>query len=762
MFARKLNQETRYRYIEFAIFALLFFYLYIITSMAFAFDDAHMASLERGKALISGGYFKAALSISSDYISMGRFQISHFVQIPIYMLPMYGMRLFIILMTILDVFLFGKIMYQFTKSYAIKLYSMIFMIAFFQIVGNNYSQMFGLGGLIQNLTAIFLISILFLGKYHETKKTRYIFLSCILFLILVLYYESCLVFFPIYLIINYYYTKKVKAAVKYTVPYFCIFVAWIFFNIYLRSQAQVQYEGTAMNWQLESMAVAFLKQIVSAIPLSNMLFVNGFGYIAQMIKDIQPFDIVKAVLFATIIYFVWNISKNQRQNKLDLKSLFILLLLGLFTVALPAVPVALSQLYQGEIQFGKPHFIAFVECFGLLISFFAVYKIVFRNIESKKKGKIILKIVRIAIVSLFAFIILLNSVYARNQVELVNQTYGRERIPLENALESGILNDVEDDAVIVNYGITLPQNNTYYQRFYATYAQKVMDVYEMDLYKGKIIDNMADYDVVMRTGDAVYIRPEKEHTYVVQIDQLEYDYIKMGEVISIVLDADSRSVQDFLVNDVKISLSPSAGNGDFDYIVYYTTVNQYGIEEDESKLIKREEVLTDSSDENILDIDFDGQNVLMNSIVFNRYISYKPGECVSFSGQTADSGISLVKNWSQKESWGRWSVGDAAKIGIVLNEQNDYLLKIEALGYHTLNGKPCEVYINGKLLGIIELTDKPQTYELNIDKKDVDPQLYAQEIKFKIDSPISPKQVGGGEDDRILGIGIKYVELQKQ
>ena len=120
--------------------------------------------------------------------------------------------------------------------------------------------------------------------------------------------------------------------------------------------------------------------------------------------------------------------------------------------------------------------------------------------------------------------------------------------------------------------------------------------------------------------------------------------------------------------------------------------------------------------------------------------------------------IFLVDGWALPEPWGTWTLGHDAQLLVPLpkgDNLNELELSIQPF-INTLHPTLLVRYSvnNGPLLYRSWNIDQPQSaFKIPITKKDVT--LGYLNIQFHIENPQSPKQLGQGEDMRMLGFGLK-------
>ena len=116
---------------------------------------------------------------------------------------------------------------------------------------------------------------------------------------------------------------------------------------------------------------------------------------------------------------------------------------------------------------------------------------------------------------------------------------------------------------------------------------------------------------------------------------------------------------------------------------------------------------------------------------------------------------------SGNEDWGVWSVGNVAKLSLCmpLSKPQSLVLDLRAFFGPKQVNQVLEWQIDG---GAIQKAVLNQ-FERSIIKIPIPPSAYGKDwlyISIKIPNAISPKVLGLGADDRLLGIGLKQVVFE--
>jgi len=120
--------------------------------------------------------------------------------------------------------------------------------------------------------------------------------------------------------------------------------------------------------------------------------------------------------------------------------------------------------------------------------------------------------------------------------------------------------------------------------------------------------------------------------------------------------------------------------------------------------------------------------------------------------------------WAEPEKWGTWSIRELANISLPNPPNGPFILNIyaNALLPNKKTGLNVQIMINNQFITNWNLT-KPNNNIISIElnnkilQSSIDGRL---NIKFKNLNPTSPKLLGLGLDDRLLGIGLKSISLR--
>ena len=144
--------------------------------------------------------------------------------------------------------------------------------------------------------------------------------------------------------------------------------------------------------------------------------------------------------------------------------------------------------------------------------------------------------------------------------------------------------------------------------------------------------------------------------------------------------------------------------------------------------------------------------------------SYKLGDTIAF-GVDGDAESYTTRGWAEPEPWGRWSVGDEARLVLRLAAAPKRDLEIDAdVGALILPTRPevsAEVSVNGTPLGTWRFgagdTSRQRTLTV---PRDLVAGVRVIVVDFKLDHVISPRELGASSDPRRLALGFRTLTVR--
>ncbi len=146
-------------------------------------------------------------------------------------------------------------------------------------------------------------------------------------------------------------------------------------------------------------------------------------------------------------------------------------------------------------------------------------------------------------------------------------------------------------------------------------------------------------------------------------------------------------------------------------------------------------------------------------------LSYNLGEKIFF--KTDDNGMQKVpfrgQGWSGIESWGTWTIGHNADLFFALEDDidSDLIMTTKATAFRPGGYQLVDVSVNNEMVGALNFKHSEiMEYNIKIPKK-LSTKSEIMNINFNIHNPASPEQYGLSNDNRLLGIGLVWLQIDK-
>ena len=367
---RFIRKVLCYKY-EILIILFSFAYLLPVLNSGYYYDDIFNSTIRGSMINGDASSFKISTDTLGAWFNAGRVFPSSFYCYILFDLcastpnPLLAYKLFLVITTLMDVLALGVFIKQITGSKKAKLICMLACVLFLQVAVTFYNAIYSFHALLQ-LTVLFgLLSLVFLVKYLNTKKIRYIIFSIIFFLIALLMYEVGFAFIIPALILPILLCQK-KERIKNCLPHAIAAAAVMAVNVYARMKASGGYGGVTVSLSdLSLVSVTFLKQLLGAVPLTQTLFTDGM-FTGVMKQPIGFYDIVMLVCFAALAILI--VFKERKEDTVfDKRKVWLLITTGLSLWIIPSALISVSDRYQRELVFGTSHLPAYAEYFGVII-----------------------------------------------------------------------------------------------------------------------------------------------------------------------------------------------------------------------------------------------------------------------------------------------------------------------------------------------------------------------------------------------------------
>lgn len=571
MIERFLNFVSRYKY-EFLIMVFAFVYLYPVLNSGFVNDDiynslTHGASVNRGESVWS---FIA--ENESYWFQHGRvFPLGPLITLLFDVLALTGdislyYKLYIVLMTLVNIWLCGVLTEKITHSKRLKLFVMLVIPLFFQIAFISFSALYSFHGLAQGVMLFGLLSLIFTIFYFEKQKKRYAIWSAVFMACAMLLYEVGFMFiFAAILIALFRKEHSFGGRLKAVIPQLVVFALIFLVNVYARMTADTSsYSGVDIHLSdMNVIANTFLKQFSAAVPLSQVYC--GREHISGSLIFFNWRQLVCLPIFAFMSYMiVFRIKKEEGQesNRANLLTI----LIGCIFVIVPCLLISASARYQNEIDFGLGHLPVYAEWLGMALITTGLFSLVANLIRKKTPILVLciivgLPILTVNICSMEGFF---SSLYPHAVVS---------REAYVSAIKDSFYDEMNEKTLLVFDNspqlFALPNGD-----LFATYAGRKMPAQDINTYKAAVANMEA---AAMPSADALTVSSQlKMDTYFTK--ELCYDangaVILKGHLDNISADAADPSIARILLSDVQLYINLSKGSRDI--TIEYTSYDADG------------------------------------------------------------------------------------------------------------------------------------------------------------------------------------------
>ncbi|MHA1280148.1 MAG: hypothetical protein ACTSQ8_23390 [Candidatus Helarchaeota archaeon] len=759
--------------IELLIYLVVFLSLRETINFLYADDDL-VTSMFKGIYFFDGvtvkNFFQFLRAILEQQMSMGRITIGSFPTfIPMLFFNVMQYRIYVLILICVNIWLFGKCVYQWTGSYKIKWFSMILSPLFFQIHYNFHHPILSYYGGMQLLFIILFSSMYFFWKYCTEHKKRWLVISCLFYLWGLVTYEVAFVFILVFILLAFFATKNIKKAILRPIPHFVIFGGLITFSLLNKTAvAQNSYSGSTINFDLFLTALATIKQMVATIPLSNFM-VNNWGQYGTiipksfLISSITLGDTLSVILFLIVVFLIFK--TTEEKFRIDLKNTGLFSVLGLLIVLLPSGLMGLSARYQNEIRWGAGHIPVYIQYFGLIILLVAVYILVREGIKKFDTKKIVIGSINILMVVLSVFILLANQQYGRAQMNNYDNAMYNNVLALQYSLEDGVIGDISEDVLIINSQVvpTYLSSSEYSSYFFGTYSKKRLEsVVYIDDFSDRLID---DYKAQGKLFGTIDYTPTKS-TYIVRTNRETINgVIYIGRVQNMTIDLDNRKIARYEIDELRIyamnavsskfvSLYEKIDGLSYVHTFYLIEPNlkNNGTRGSTYKFVFNHSVVDFYSTCLVYDID-NIEPEFYNVEIQPQRIDLDAPVVVGNNQNT--SGF-LTNGWSGLEAWGIWSEGDWAELNMKLNEvpDSDLLVTFEVNIFAPKGNLNFSILVNGVSVDDFSLPSGRQIFSVTVPKDNIIEANGEIRIVFDIKNPEAPADAGVSDDPRKLGIGL--------
>lgn len=470
-------------------------------------DDAWCESTLKGLVELSGISLPSLCwNVVLDYVRDGRWYPAVVYYYPVfYYLDRHLYKVVTLLFILSNIGVFGYFVYLATSSRSAGIVAALLPPVFFQL-RFYHDPMLAYYFLMQVEFLLIVLSLIFFTLYLRQDSNRYLLGSLAAYGLSMLVYEAFYGFWVMHGIIAYFHfgRNNVRKAARAISPFVLLFVMNSCLILLIRHVFVVQYEGIQLNFVLTDWLIAFLKQVVAALPLSYYLLSGALHDTLAYARLYFANDVFSlfclcsiAWLFASL--FCWGARGTNPST--NLKPLIVM---GLGFWILPAPVVTLSAKYQRELTWGLGYLPVYVSCFGLMMLATFVIMQIYVGLEglgSKARTGIL-----VAIGLIVCVVSAIN--YNNNRIVIHAYNFGEHyhRSLIEHALEGGMMQGVPDGSHLICGGQVRSWDNPAFFKMHSGLALQVTkpDGFSPDKHMGV---------TRLEKAFAAYRVPGASHTY---------------------------------------------------------------------------------------------------------------------------------------------------------------------------------------------------------------------------------------------------------
>lgn len=429
----------------------LFLYYSVLLDSPYYADDIYNSCI-RGNVSESGlSIWAFVVRDMGGWIQGGRFfPIAEVQYLVFYFLTdVVAYKCFLILYTILDIWLLGVSIYKSSHSTFARNAGMLIaglLMPVYAYDGVNPMNMFG--GLMQTVVLFGLVAISFELQYFEKRQKKWLWMSGFCVACSMMTYEVGYVFPIAVFVIAFLKCKSKRELFLTQIPNFVFAggtaMCTLVIKLVYRNTA---YEGIMVRFDVGKMWEAFKVQFFGAIPFVSWRKAQKpaylFEHIGECYQNTSAVTIITLVILLVFIVATIFLTKSTEDRKECRKSALTIGLCGILLWGIPSVLIALPQKYQESLkQQQLPYLPFFMELFGIAMMITGLILWI-------KKTKIFRIILNILLIMYTLAVVPIYRYSATQSNEANKLLYQDLRGTLVEATETGMFNDVEQDAIIV-------------------------------------------------------------------------------------------------------------------------------------------------------------------------------------------------------------------------------------------------------------------------------------------------------------------------
>lgn len=382
-------------------------------------------------------------------------------------------KLSIILIILINEFVFSLLLFKLTKSRFFSICSLIIPPLLFQF-RMYHDPILSFHWLEQLIFLLTITSLILFHSFLKVKNKLYYVCSLLLFLLSLLIYEVAYSFVFLFIIITFINVKtKLLRGLYYVMPYILSVLSCIIISIFLRIHFNVALQNSGNdgayvpNYNLFDYFATLFKQSISSFPLNYLIFDPHKLFSVTNISDLLTWNnlflIIMFIIFFLLLRSIIDDEKQVLKNiKLYYKNI---IFFGLSLIVLPGLLISLSPRYQKEVVLGIGYIPVYISYYGTSI---LIVFLIMGIVILKKK---ITNNLMIAIALIIGIIVSINNTNNILVVEKLNEHYLYPRQVIQEALANGLY----DNAATIDSIVVSTNNSWDVPAFYIMYTHKIIN-----------------------------------------------------------------------------------------------------------------------------------------------------------------------------------------------------------------------------------------------------------------------------------------------